>query len=237
MSYDFGRSLDRWILVLILVAGFSMWPRLDPLGTFWGLKWPPFGESKGHLFFLSPMRSKMNSTNAEFNAFQTLLEPTFVKGILQLNFKHLWQKPHLLGVFSGIKRVHGEYRKYRIHKILRHSFIPKFPSKHLFRLSNLRTLAPQVLPRGGFRLHSNLPIPSWVTSHPETATLARWCRIVIQLCPSPVVVPNGPKTNSTKSWWEVAFFDSLKSNEVKNEREFVVFPWKKKSWFNQEIAL
>ncbi len=30
------------------IPGSSKWPRLDPQVTFWGLKCPPFGESKGH---------------------------------------------------------------------------------------------------------------------------------------------------------------------------------------------
>ena len=30
------------------LPGSSKWPRLDPEVTSSGLKWPPFGESKGH---------------------------------------------------------------------------------------------------------------------------------------------------------------------------------------------
>ena len=65
-----------------------------------------------------------------------------------------------------------------------------------------------------------------MTSHPKTATPARWCRIAIRLCPSPVAIPTVQKQTTPSRDGKSFFFDSLKSHEIKNEREFV-FPWKK----------
>ena len=98
------------------------------------------------------------------------------------------------------------------------SLIPsslRFPSKHL-KASNWAPWHPQAT-RGG----PSPKLPPFicrVTSHPKTATPARWCRIAIQLCPCPVASSRfqRPKTQHPKvvvippksSSWESFLLDA-----------------------------